>query len=253
MNSFVNSAADGRIIVDRAYIETSQKRDFITRAVLLGIPFILNIILEFYFIFRMGIDFDSGKSLVFPIAFFGLFLFILGFSLKRSYVKLRAVLDRTYSLEEDVILKKNSSSDSEGGTSYYIVGAASGKHTVNSKIYRKAQTGETFWYVSLQTKKKRVNYAAYPSSSFVLSDELAMYVRKSTTVSEHSGVLYGAPSCTADSAPVPTAPYTAANDRKVTSHYGASHGKVTCASCGKKFDCHKHGDTCPKCGAVRVK
>ena len=235
-------AADGRIILDRAFIENKQKKAFKTTLiitiflfVLLGIPMVL-----------LGV---FASSWIF-LAFFFLIFVLIGVSIFLQAVQMRAVREGNYTLNADFVSRKYSSTDSDDHTNYYLIGVDSGKYKVDALDYGKIQQGEQFWYV-LVNGKKTVSFGALPSSCYVLSNDLAGSVRNRPTAGP--GVFDGSPSCTADSAPVPTAPYTAANDHKVTSHYGESHGKVRCASCGKKFDCHKHGDTCPKCGAVRVK
>ena len=235
-------AADGRIILDRAFIENKQKKAFKTTVIitlvlfiLLGIPLIL---------------ISGFASSWITLAFFFLIFVLLMVSLIIQAVQMRAVHDGNYTLNTDFVSRKYASGDSDGNNTYYLVGTGSGKYKIDALDYGKVQPGEQFWYV-LVNGKKTVSFGALPSSCYVLSNDLAITVQGRPTAGP--GVFNGSPACTADSDPVPIAPYSAANDRKVTSHYGASHGKVTCASCGKKFDCHKHGDTCPKCGAVRVK
>ena len=251
MNSSVNRAADGKIIVDRAYIENTLRKRVTLTCVIAGIFLLCYVAVISFVVIKYGI---SNPKAALYFFFLALTFAYIAFPLKTDLAVLSAAKKGAISVTEDTVAGKYVRSGRRN-TSYHVKGTAYGDAhlpSVSAKEYRDASVGETFWLVSVQTKKKPVNCAVYLSSAYTLSSELTMNM-KNRPGAAAPGVFDGYPSCTADSAPVPIAPYTAANDRKVTSHYGESHGKVTCASCGKKFDCHKHGDTCPKCGAVRVK
>ncbi len=249
MNNPVNRAADGKIIVDRAYVENTLRKRVTLTCVIAGIFLLCYVAVISFVVIKYGI---SNPKAALYFFFLALTFAYIAFPLKTDLAALSAAKKGAISVTEDTVAGKYVRSGRKS-TTYHVKGTAYGDAhlpSVSAKEYRDAAVGETFWLVSVQTKKKNVNCAVYLSSVYTLSYELTMNLHTQPGAANTYG---GYPSCTADSDPVPTAPYTAANDHKVTSHYGASHGKVTCASCGKKFDCHKHGDTCPRCGAVRVK
>jgi hypothetical protein len=250
MSNSVNRAADGKIIVDRAYIENTLRKRVVLTGVIAGVILLSYIAIVCFVVIRYGV---TNPKAVLYFFFMALTFAYIVYPLKDDLAVLSAAKNSTISVAEDVVAGKYVKSGRRN-TTYHLKGTAYGNiqlPSVTAKEYREASVGETFWLVSVQTKKKPVNCAVYLSSVYTLSYELTMNMQNRPAAG--SGVFDAYPSCTADSDPVPTAPYTVANDYKVTSHYGEAHGKVTCASCGKKFDCHKHGDTCPKCGAVRVK
>ena len=249
MNNNVNRDSRGKIIVDRAYLENTLRKRVVLTCVIAGVILLSYIAIVCFVVMKYGV---SNPKAVLYFFFMALTFAYIVFPLKDDLAVLSAAKNGTISVAEDVVAGKYVKSGRRS-TTYHVKGTAYGNvqlPSVTAKEYREASVGETFWLVSVQTKTKPVNCAVYLSSVYTLSSELTMNLHTQPGASNTSG---GYPSCTADSDPVSTAPYSTANDHKVTSHYGASHGKVTCASCGKKFDCHKHGDTCPKCGAVRVK
>ena len=243
--------ARGKIIVDRAYIENTLRRRMIFSCVIAGL-FLLSYIAFFCFVVReYG---GPNPKAVLYFFFLAATLTYIVFPLKNDLAVLIAAKKGDISVTEDTVADKYVRSGRRN-TTYHVKGTAGGNvqlPSVSEKEYRNAAVGEAFWLVSVQTKKKPVNCAVYLSSAYTLSGELTTLLRSRPGAAD-SGASGGYPAADAAYDPVPTAPYTAASDHKVTSHYGESHGKVTCASCGKKFDCRKHGDTCPKCGAVRIR
>ena len=225
-----NRNEQGLIIIDRSSIEKKLKMEFRLFTGIL-ISLLVMIILVSIPLFRRA-DTTSILIIFGFLVLFSLPLFIYPI---KKYLLLRAIQNGDFKILQDVVSDKYSRSSSDDPTTYYIRGAASGPHQIESEAYFKVQPGESFWYFSVNQKKAKGIYA-FPSSSYVFSYDLIKHVSGNSAAK-----------------PAPSIPYTAANDQKITSHYGQMHEKVKCASCGKKFDCAKHGDTCPKCGAVRIK
>ena len=225
-----NRNEQGLIIIDRSSIEKKLQFEFrlFTGILILSLAMIVLISIP---------SFSRGNTTFILISFGSLFLFSIPlfiFPIKK-YLLLRAIQNGDFKILQDVVSDKYSRSSSDDPTTYYIRGAASGAHQIESEAYHKVQPGESFWYFSVNQKKAKGIYA-FPSSAYVLAADLVKYVNGSNTADSAFSI-----------------PYTAANDQKITSHYGHAHEKVKCTSCGKTFNCSKHGDTCPKCGAVRVK
>ena len=225
-----NRNEQGLIIIDRSSLEKKLELEFKLYTGIM-IALLLMLLVVCIPIFRSG---STTVSLIL-LGLLSLLCIPLFVSPFKKYTVLRAIQNGDFKILQDVVSDKYSRSSSDDPTTYYIRGAASGAHQIESEAYHKVQQGESFWYFSVNQKKAKGIYA-FPSSAYVLAADLVKYVNGSSTAD-----------------PAFSIPYTAANDQKITSHYGHAHEKVKCASCGKTFNCSKHGDTCPKCGAVRVK
>ena len=246
MNNPINRAADGKIIVDRAYIENTLRKRVTLTCVIAGIFLLCYVAVISFVVIKYGI---SNPKAALYFFFLALTFAYIAFPLKTDLAVLSAAKNGAISVTEDTVAGKYVRSGRRN-TSYHVKGTAYGDAhlpSVSAKEYRDASVGETFWLVSVQTKTKPVNCAVYLSSSYTLSGELTMLLHSRPGAAD-AGASGGSPATDAADSPVSVSLYPAENDHNVTSHYGEAHGKVTCASCGKKFDCRKYGDTCPKCG-----
>ncbi len=246
-----NRDTGGKIIVDRAYVENTLRKRVILTCVIAGVFLLLYAAIVCMVVIKNGMA--NQKAVLYFFFLAATFAYIV-YPLKNDLAILRAAKNGEISMTEDTVADKYVKSGRRS-TTYHVKGTVSGNEqlpSVNAKEYRSASVGETFWLVSVQTKTKPVNCAVYLSSAYTLSGELTMLLQSRPGAAD-AGASGGSPATDAADGPVSVSLYPAENDQKVTSHYGEAHGKVTCASCGKKFDCRKYGDTCPKCGAVRIK
>ena len=141
--------AEGKIIVDRAYMIDERKTGSV---------------LTFF---------------LFLIPLFNIFFIIL--TIKNARIR-RALATGNFTVEEDIIINKDTEShisddDHNDATTYSFNALNSGKDLTEEEVYEKIVPGETVWVVYTDIKKKNVTVGTYPCSSYCLAEEVSPYVK----------------------------------------------------------------------------